>query len=95
MPQTKFSVQMDTEVKKQFDEFCRQVGMNTSTAINMFARAVLREKRLPFEVTTEPSIDLDDNNDAVNDADDDADDETDDEPIVPIRSELYINKKRK
>jgi len=44
---------MDSEVKRQFDDFCANVGMNTSTAFNMFARAVLREKRLPFDVTTE------------------------------------------
>ena len=53
MTQTTFSVRMDSEVKKQFDEFCSQVGMNTTVAFNMFARAVLREKRLPFDVTTE------------------------------------------
>lgn len=53
MPQTTFSVRMDSEVKKQLDDFCAQVGMNTTTAFNLFARAVLREKRLPFEVTTE------------------------------------------
>ncbi len=53
MAQTTFSVRMDSEIKKQFDDFCAQVGMNTTVAFNMFARAVLREKRLPFEVTTE------------------------------------------
>ena len=53
MAQTTFSVRMDSEVKKQFDDFCSQVGMNTTTAFNMFTRAVLREKRLPFDVTTE------------------------------------------
>ena len=53
MAQTTFSVRMDTDVKKQLDEFCSDVGMNPSTAFNLFARAVLREKRLPFEVTTE------------------------------------------
>ena len=53
MPQTTFSIRMDSEVKKQLDEFCAQVGMNTTVALNMFARAVLREKRLPFDVTTE------------------------------------------
>jgi DNA-damage-inducible protein J len=53
MAQTTFSVRMDSEVKSQLDEFCAQVGMNTTVAFNMFARAVLREKKLPFEVTTE------------------------------------------
>ena len=53
MSQTTFSVRMDADIKKQLDDFCNQVGMNTTTAFNMFARAVLREKRLPFDVTTE------------------------------------------
>lgn len=53
MSQITFSVRMDAEVKKQFDDFCANVGMNASTAFNMFARAVLRERRLPFDVTTE------------------------------------------
>ena len=53
MAQTTFSVRMDTEVKRQLDDFCMQVGMNTTTAFNLFARAVLRERRLPFNVTTE------------------------------------------
>jgi len=52
MPQTTFSVRMDSEVKQQFDDFCEKVGMNTTTAFNLFARAVLRERRLPFDITT-------------------------------------------
>ena len=54
MPHTTFSVRMDSKIKKEFDEFCEKVGMTTSTAFNLFARAVLREKRLPFDITTEP-----------------------------------------
>ena len=53
MAQTTFSVRMDSEVKRELDDFCAQVGMNTTVAFNMFARAVLRERRLPFDVTTE------------------------------------------
>jgi DNA-damage-inducible protein J len=41
---------MDENVKKQFDAFCTEVGMNTSVAINLFAKAVLRERRIPFEI---------------------------------------------
>ena len=47
---TTFSVRMDSEIKKSLDEFCAAVGMNTNTAINMFARVVAKEKRLPFDV---------------------------------------------
>lgn len=51
MPQTTLSVRMDEETKKQFDAFCEAVGMNASVAVNIFAKAVLREKRIPFEIS--------------------------------------------
>ena len=53
MGYTTFSIRMDKDVKKQFDGFCHTVGMNATTAFNMFARAVLRERRLPFDITLE------------------------------------------
>ena len=54
---TVFSVRMDASVKDGLDDFCAAVGMNANTAINMFARVVVREKRLPFEVTADPFYD--------------------------------------
>ena len=53
MNQSILSVRVDSEDKKKFEAFCNSTGMNISTAINMFIKAVLREKRLPFEITTE------------------------------------------
>ncbi|MEI7885704.1 MAG: type II toxin-antitoxin system RelB/DinJ family antitoxin [Clostridia bacterium] len=50
MAQTTLSIRMDENVKKQFDAFCSEVGMNTSVAINIFAKAVLRERKIPFEI---------------------------------------------
>jgi DNA-damage-inducible protein J len=41
---------MDEDIKKRFDRFCSDAGMNASVAVNMFARAVLRENRIPFEI---------------------------------------------
>lgn len=52
MAQTTLSVRMDEDVKKGLESFCDDVGMNVSTAVNMFAKAVLREHRLPFEVVS-------------------------------------------
>ncbi len=45
-----FSVRMDESLKKQFDALCSDFGMNATTAFNVFARAVVREKRIPFEI---------------------------------------------
>ena len=53
MATTTFSIRMDEDVKREFDRFCDKMGMNTSTAFNMFARAVLREKRIPFDIADE------------------------------------------
>ena len=51
MPQSTLSIRMDTDIKKRFDAFCAAAGMNATVAVNMFARAVLREQRIPFEIT--------------------------------------------
>ena len=36
--------------KNNFDAFCSSVGLTSSAAINMFVKAVLRERRIPFEI---------------------------------------------
>lgn len=46
------NVRVDANDKKNFEQFCNKVGMNVSTAVNMFIKAVLREQKLPFEVRT-------------------------------------------
>ncbi len=51
MSQTTLSVRMDADIKKRFDAFCADAGMNATVAVNMFARAVLREQRIPFEIS--------------------------------------------
>ena len=45
------TARVDEKDKASFDTFCSNVGLNTSTAINLFVKAVLRENRIPFEIT--------------------------------------------
>lgn len=49
--QSYLSVRVNEADKKEFEEFCNDVGMNVSVAINMFIKAVLRDNKLPFEIT--------------------------------------------
>lgn len=57
MAQATFSVRMDESLKRQFDLLCADFGMTASTAINVFARAVVRERKIPFEIaSSEPEI---------------------------------------
>lgn len=53
MGQTAFTVRMDSEVKRQFDELCKDFGMSANTAFNIFARTVIKQERIPFEVESE------------------------------------------
>lgn len=50
MAQSTISARIDEKDKMAFDNFCSDVGLNTSAAINLFVKAVLREKRIPFEI---------------------------------------------
>lgn len=50
MAQAVFSIYMDERLKQQFDMLCADFGMNATTAFNIFARAVVRERKIPFEI---------------------------------------------
>ena len=54
MTQSTISVRINSEDKKQFEDFCEQTGMNISVAITMFVKNVIREQKLPFEVKADP-----------------------------------------
>jgi len=45
------TIRMDKEIKREFEIFCDNVGINITTAFNMFVKATLRTRELPFVVT--------------------------------------------
>ena len=45
---------LDTDVKKDMEDVCRELGLSMSAAFTMFAKKVSREKRIPFEVSIDP-----------------------------------------
>lgn len=53
MAQTNVNIRMDEDLKKQFDAFCSDVGMNMTTAFCIFAKAVVRERKIPFVISAE------------------------------------------
>ena len=50
MEQTNINIRIDAKLKKQFDALCNQLGLTMTTAVNIFARTMVREQRIPFEV---------------------------------------------
>ena len=54
MAQATISARIDSNDKASFDAFCDEVGISSSSAINMFIKAVLREHRIPFSISNDP-----------------------------------------
>lgn len=50
---TSMSIRMDRAVKEQSQQLFKALGMDMTTAINIFLRQALIKKGLPFEVTAE------------------------------------------
>lgn len=50
MAQTAMTIRMDSDLKAQFDALCNEFGMSTNTAFNIFARTVVRKRRIPFPI---------------------------------------------
>ena len=50
MSQTAMTVRLDSEVKTKFDSLCSEFGMSANTAFTIFVNAVIRYKKIPFEI---------------------------------------------
>lgn len=50
---TNISIRMDTELKAQADILFSELGMNLTTAFNIFVRQSLREGSIPFKISIE------------------------------------------
>lgn len=50
MAQSAVTVRIDSEMKSQFDKLCEEFGMSVNTAFNIFVNAVVRSRKIPFEI---------------------------------------------
>ena len=51
MSQATLNVRMDSHLKKQFEDLCCDFVMTPSTAVNVFVKALVRERKIPFEIS--------------------------------------------
>ena len=54
MAQAVINFRIDETTKKQMEQICNELGITMSTAFNIFAKKVIREKRIPFDVSIDP-----------------------------------------
>ncbi|SFG71059.1 DNA-damage-inducible protein J [Desulfotomaculum arcticum] len=50
---TNISIRLDVELKKQAEQLFSELGMNMTTAFNIFLRQAVRQQRIPFDVALE------------------------------------------
>ena len=51
MSQTNINIRMDDTLKQQFDHLCKELGLNMSAAVNIFAKTMVRQQKIPFDVS--------------------------------------------
>ena len=54
MANTTINIRIDETTKQGLEEVCKDLGMNTTTAFTIFAKKVVRERRIPFDVSIDP-----------------------------------------
>lgn len=50
MPSTNLNIRMDKEIKDPAEEIFNELGLNMTTAINVFLRASIRVHGIPFDL---------------------------------------------
>lgn len=50
MATTNLNIRTDKAIKDQAEEIFNELGLNMTTAVNMFLRTAIRERGIPFEL---------------------------------------------
>lgn len=50
MAQTSMTFRVDNALKKNFDILCEEFGFSSTAALTVFMKAVVRERKIPFEI---------------------------------------------
>lgn len=54
MATTSITIRMDEALKKQVETLFDEMGLNMTTAFTIFAKAVVRQNKIPFEIAADP-----------------------------------------
>lgn len=54
MATTSVTIRMDERLKRQVETLFEDMGLNMTTAMTIFAKAVVRQGKIPFEIAADP-----------------------------------------
>ena len=57
MPKANVNVKIDADVKELATQLLERMGLDQTTAINIFYRQIITERRLPFQPVVNPTLD--------------------------------------
>lgn len=55
MENVNVTIRMDKNLKKQADQIFGELGMSFTTAVTLFSKQCVRDKKIPFEICLEPN----------------------------------------
>ena len=58
MQQANISIRVDKTLKDRFSSLCEAFGLSTTAAFNLFMKAVVRERKIPFEIVADKNYEL-------------------------------------
>lgn len=54
MARTLINFRIDKDLKLDLEEICEDMGMSLSTAFTIFAKKLAKERKIPFEIDSDP-----------------------------------------
>ena len=54
MEKTVVNFRINKDTKKEMEKICEDIGISIRTAFNIFAKKFTRERRMPFELDSDP-----------------------------------------
>lgn len=48
------TMRADADVKLRFEQICDEIGLSVNAALNIFVKRVVRDRKIPFELSADP-----------------------------------------
>ena len=55
---TNVTIRLNSDDKAEFSRICEKIGLSVSTAFNVFVKTVIKEERIPFELSAKDRDDF-------------------------------------
>ena len=48
------TMRAEPNIKMHFEQICEEIGLSVNAALNIFVKRVVRDRRIPFELSADP-----------------------------------------